>query len=70
MTVVLVPADVTQDEDGAWNGRARLGPDDIVYGFGETREEACADLRAAIRDVFDHEGVPAGLLYGSEPDDR
>ncbi|GLZ15157.1 hypothetical protein Acsp04_53920 [Actinomadura sp. NBRC 104425] len=61
MSVVLVPITVEQDEDGVWNARAVLGPKNFVYGYGDTPEEARADVQAGIQDVFDHEGVPADL---------
>lgn len=68
MSTVLVPITVEQDEDGVWNARAVLGSKDFVYGYGDTPEEARADIKAGIQDVFDHEGVPAELVPVNAPD--
>ncbi|MBB4930043.1 putative RNase H-like HicB family nuclease [Lipingzhangella halophila] len=68
MSTVLVPITVERDEDGAWNARAVLGDKDFVYGYGDTPEDAKADVREGIQEVFDHEGVPGGLVPVNAPD--
>jgi len=53
---------VEQDEDGRCCAHAQLGPNVGANEQGRTRQEAPADLRAAVLASFDVDGVQAWLV--------
>lgn len=56
--VTAFPFTVEQDVDGAWCAAVYLRPGVGAYGEGDTREEAIADLRAALEALLDETGMP------------
>jgi predicted RNase H-like HicB family nuclease len=58
---VHVPVTVEQDEDGVWCAHAWLGSFGGANAYGDTREEALASLREAVRMVLDEDGIPPEL---------
>lgn len=60
--MILVPYTVEQDESDGWSARADLGPFGVVYGEGDSKQEAIVDLQAGVSLVFEDEGsVPEWL---------
>ena len=68
MTTVHVPYTVEQDEDGVWCAHAWLGSSGGANGNGATVEEAVADLREAVRMVFEKDGIPVQLARSLDLD--
>ena len=66
ITTLHVPYTVSEDEDGVWCAHAWLGSSGGANGNGATREEAIADLRAAVQTVLDEDGVPEELRNSLE----
>ncbi len=63
---IHVPYTVEQDENGVWAAQAALRPDAFANGQGDTRDEAVADLRAAIVTLTGEVGVPDELVVTVE----
>ncbi|MFL6071998.1 MAG: type II toxin-antitoxin system HicB family antitoxin [Mycobacteriales bacterium] len=59
--VHVVVATVEQDEDGVWCASADMPPRGGANGYGDTREDAIADLREALSLWFSELGVPDEL---------
>ena len=57
---VQVGYTVEQDETGTWCAYARVGRVGC-NGYGDTRQEALADLREAVLMVLEDDGVPETL---------
>ena len=57
--VVHVPYNVEQD--GVWCASAQLRPGVGAVGDGATKEEAVADLRAALEALLAETGAPSEL---------
>lgn len=55
---VHVPYVVEQDEDGVWCASARIRPGVGAYGYGDTKEEALADLRSGLVPLIEEFGIP------------
>lgn len=59
--IVHIPYNIEQDEDGVWCAHAQLRPGVGAHGEGSTREDALADLRAALGGLITEFGVPDEL---------
>lgn len=68
VATVHVPYTVEQDEDGVWCAHAWLGSSGGANGNGATAEEAVADLREAVRMVFEEDGIPVQLAQSLDLD--
>lgn len=55
---VHIPYTVEQDEDGVWCADAQLRPGVGAHGYGDTRDEAIADLREALIALIETVRVP------------
>ena len=55
--MATLPYTAGQDEDGLWCAHAWLGSSGGVNGHGVTAEDAVADLREAVRMVFEEDGA-------------
>lgn len=60
---VTVPLVVEQDEDGVWCAHAQLRPGVGAHGFGDSEQEALADLREALIALVAEFGVPRELTF-------
>ncbi|MFL6071996.1 MAG: type II toxin-antitoxin system HicB family antitoxin [Mycobacteriales bacterium] len=59
--VHVIVATVEQDEDGVWCASADMPPRGGANGYGDTREDAIADLREALAGWLSAFGVPDEL---------
>lgn len=56
VSAVLVPYHVEQDEDGVWCAEAIISERVGATAYGETRDQALAELRQAVIASFEADG--------------